>query len=103
MASLTSVWLIVVLAVIAANLPFVNERCFAVFALRRFSFIKPFWLRLLELIILYFVIGATGVFLESSSGNRFPQGWEFFAITSFLFLVLAFPGFVFRYLRRRRD
>lgn len=103
MTSLTSVWLIVLLAVVAANIPFVNERCFAVFALRRFSFIKPFWVRLLELLIFYFLIGAVGFFLESRSGNRFPQGWEFFAITAFLFLVLAFPGFVFRYLRRQRD
>ena len=103
MTSLTSIWLIVVLAVFAANLPFLNERCFAIFALRRFSFVKPFWVRLIELLIFYFVIGAAGFFLESISGNHFPQGWEFYAITFFLFLVLAFPGFVFRYLRRQRD
>jgi len=108
----------IVLAVLAANLPFLNERLFAVIALRGFSktkvetvdidahnsLVKPatksMWLRLLELIILYFCVGAIGFVLESAAGNRFPQGWEFFAITACLFLVLAFPGFVYRYLKR---
>ena len=30
-----------------------------------------------------------------------PQRWEFYAALGFLFLTLAFPGFVWRYLRRR--
>ena len=30
-----------------------------------------------------------------------PQGWEFYAITATLFLTLAFPGFVYRYLYKR--
>jgi len=38
---------------------------------------------------------------ESALGNVFPQNWEFFAITLTLFAVLAFPGFVFRYLLKR--
>ena len=100
MDSNASVWLIVLLAVIAANLPFVNERCFAVLAIQRFSLSKPFWFRLLELLVLYLLVGAAGLFLEAKAGNRFEQGWEFYAITVFLFLVLAFPGFVLRYLRR---
>ncbi|MBI3284675.1 MAG: DUF2818 family protein [Burkholderiales bacterium] len=101
MASSASSWLIVVLAVLAANLPFLNERCFALFALRRFSFSKPFWVRLLELLALYSALGFVGFTLESGMGNRFQQGWEFYAITACLFVVLAFPGFVFRYLKRR--
>jgi hypothetical protein len=39
--------------------------------------------------------------LESNAGNVFNQGWQFYAVTVCLFLVLAFPGFTFRYLRRR--
>jgi hypothetical protein len=34
-------------------------------------------------------------------GNVFTQRWEFYAITLSLFVVMAFPGFVFRYLLRR--
>ena len=93
----------VILAVIAANLPFLNERCFALVAMQRFSLVKPFWLRLLEMLVLYGLLGLLGFQLESSMGNRFAQTWEFYAITLFLFIVLAFPGFVLRYLRRRHD
>jgi hypothetical protein len=39
--------------------------------------------------------------LESNAGNAFSQGWQFYAVTVCLFLVLAFPGFIFRYLRRK--
>lgn len=70
-------------------------------ALQRFSMSKPIWFRLLELSVLYCVLGAVAYLLESGAGNRFSQSWEFYAATIFLFLVLAFPGFVFRYLRRR--
>ncbi|WP_162061949.1 DUF2818 family protein [Undibacterium sp. KW1] len=62
--------------------------------------VKSLWLRLLELIILYFCVGGIAFVLESAAGNRFPQGWEFYAINACLFLVLAFPGFVYRYLKR---
>ncbi|WP_425450869.1 DUF2818 family protein [Undibacterium pigrum] len=62
--------------------------------------LKSLWLRLFELIILYFCVGGIAAVLESAAGNRFPQGWEFYAINACLFLVLAFPGFVYRYLKR---
>ena len=39
--------------------------------------------------------------LESSIGQRSPQGWEFYAAGACLFITLASPGFVWRYLRRR--
>ena len=41
--------------------------------------------------------------LEKRAGQIAPQGWEFYAITGTLFITLAFPGFVYRYLVRRRD
>jgi hypothetical protein len=40
--------------------------------------------------------------LEARSGTVAPQTWEFYAITACLFAVLAFPGFVVRYLRKQR-
>ncbi|TFV86745.1 DUF2818 family protein [Oxalobacteraceae bacterium OM1] len=94
-----SSWFVILLAAIAANLPFVNERLFGVIPLPRQT--KPLWLRLLELLVLYFAVRGAGYMLEAQAGNVFPQGWEFYAITACLFLVLAYPGFVFRYLRRR--
>jgi hypothetical protein len=41
--------------------------------------------------------------LESHLGQIAPQGWEFYAVTGTMFITLAFPGFVFRYLIKHRD
>jgi hypothetical protein len=92
-------WLVVAVALAAANLPFANERLFGVIPLER---TKPFVVRLAELLVLYFMVGALARVLESRIGNVFGQAWEFYAITGAMFIVLAFPGFVLRYLRKRR-
>lgn len=94
-----STWFVILLAVLAANLPFLNERLFMVIPIG--SDIKPFWLRLVELIILYAAVGGIAYLFESRAGNVFAQTWEFYAVTVCLFIVLAYPGFVFRYLRKR--
>jgi len=99
-ASLSS-WFVIVLALIGANLPFVNEKLFAVMPLK--NPIKSFWWRLLELLVLYFLIGMVARFLEGQIGTVFQQKWEFYAITGCLFVVLAFPGFAFRYLRKQHS
>ena len=61
-----AVWLLILLAFIAANVPFLNHRVFAVWQPKSLPVPKAFWLRAFE-----------------------------------LFVVMAFPGFVFRYLLRR--
>lgn len=58
--------------------------------------------RLLELAVFYALVGVLGFALESNLGNRFVQRWEFYAITLCLFLVLGYPGFVWRYLMKHR-
>jgi hypothetical protein len=100
-----SSWFVILLAVLAANLPFFNERLFALLELSYFGQppVKPFWVRLVELVILYFAVGAAAYLLEARIGSVFPQKWEFYAVTGCLFIVLAFPGFVLRYLRKRHD
>ena len=100
-------WLVVALAAAAANLPFLSERMFGVLPLPAGKGSdpargKPFALRLLELIVLYFLVGFVARLLESRIGSVFVQTWEFYAVTGCPFLVLAFPGFVWRYLRKRR-
>lgn len=57
--------------------------------------------RLLEVLVFYGLIGTLGFAFEVNMGNAFNQTWEFYAITLSLFLVLGYPGFVFRYLMRR--
>ena len=99
MDTTTSVWLVLLSALLAANMPFINDRWLAVIPR---SAPKSLWIRLLELVFWYAVVGALGLGLEHNAGQIAPQGWEFYATTASLFLTLAFPGFVYRYLMRRR-
>ncbi len=95
-------WFIVLLALVGANLPFANQRLFAAIPVSSKSGKKSVWIRIAEMIALYFVVGALGFMLEARAGNRFEQGWQFYAVTFSLFIVLAFPGFTFQYLVKRR-
>jgi hypothetical protein len=97
MSQTTAVWIVVLAALVAANLPFVTQRLLAVMPLVQ---TKSLGLRLLELVLLYFVVGGLALLLEQRAGQIAPQGWEFYAITATLFLTLAFPGFVYRYLMK---
>lgn len=63
---------------------------------------KTFLARLLEVLVLYVMVGTVGFAFEANIGNPFKQSWEFYAITLSLYLVLAYPGFVLRYLLHRR-
>lgn len=93
-----SSWLVVVAAFLIANLPFISNRLFAVIALKT---PKNLGVRLAELMVGYFVVGALGLMLEQRLGQIAPQGWQFYAITGTLFVTFAFPGFVYRYLFRK--
>ena len=93
-----SVWIVLLAAVVAANLPFVNNRWMLVIGKAQ---TKPLWGRVLELAVWYFIVGGVGLFLEQAAGQIYPQGWEFYATTAALFVTLAFPGFVYRYLFKR--
>lgn len=62
---------------------------------------KSAFARLIEVFVLYLLVGVLAFALELNLGNRFPQTWEFYAITGSLYLVLGYPGFVFRYLMKR--
>jgi len=95
-----SVGLVIVLAVLAANLPFVSQRLLGVMSLKQPKILA---VRLAELVMLYLVVGGVGLLLENKAGQIAPQGWEFYAITATLFMTLAFPGFVYRYLFKRHE
>ncbi|HVE53787.1 MAG TPA: DUF2818 family protein [Ramlibacter sp.] len=99
MSQTASIWLVIVLAFVAANLPFLSQRLFGVLPLPRG---KNLPIRLAELLVLYFAVGGIGLLLENRVGQVAPQRWEFYAITGTLFLTFAFPGFVWRYLYRPR-
>jgi hypothetical protein len=100
MVQSASIWLVIFVVVVAANLPFVSQRFLIVFLLKT---PKTLGIRLLELVIFYFIAGGLGMLLENRAGQNAPQGWEFYAITGALFITLAFPGFIYRYLLKHRE
>ena len=94
-----AVTLILLAALIAANLPFANERMFVV-GPRRDP--KAVAFRLLELAVYAALVGGLGRVIEMQLGQATSIRWEFVVVWCCVFLTLAFPGFVWRYLRRRR-
>ena len=99
MTQTASIWLVLALAFVAANLPFLTDRVLGIVPLAAG---KTLAVRFGELVLLYFVVGGIGLLLEQHAGQIAPQGWEFYAVTGALFLTFAFPGFVWRYLYQRR-
>lgn len=88
--------ILLLIAFLAANLPWFSDRLFYSIPLKKQP--KSLGWSLLELVILYFIIGAIAFFAERNTmGQTAPQNWEFYVITACLFLVFAFPGFVYRY------
>lgn len=88
------------LALLAANLPWLSERLFYVIPLKQGR--KSIGWCLLEVVVLYFVMGAVAFYTEQATvGQVAQQSWQFYAITGSLFLVFAFPGFVYRYFWQR--
>lgn len=102
MSQTGAVWLVILAAFVAANLPFLSQRWALLGPLPQCASTKPFWARLGELLCLYGLVGGLARLLEQRAGQIAPQGWEFYAITATLFVTFAFPGFVYRYLVRRR-
>lgn len=93
--------IILLIALVSANLPFFTERLFLFIHLKTPA--KPLAWRLVEWLLMYFVVGFAAYLLESKLGAPHAQRWEFYAATFALFLVFAYPGFVYRYLWRRRN
>ncbi len=92
--------MVLLVALLAANLPFLTERILGLVPLAGPK--KSLAIRLGEMVVLYFVVGGIGLLFEHRVGQVAPQGWEFYAVTGALFIVLAFPGFTWRYLLKHR-
>ena len=99
MSQTASIWLVLAVAFCAANIPFISQRLLGLVPLAR---PKSLGIRALELVVLYFVAGGLGLFLENRASQIAPQGWEFYAITGAMFITFAFPGFIWRYLLKHR-
>lgn len=86
--------LLLLLALLLANLPFLSTR-FAWLGPRKAG--QARWL-LLELLLCYGIFLGLGWVMEAHFGQRQPQAWQFYAVSASLFICMAFPGFVWRYL-----
>lgn len=64
---------------------------------------KTFAWHALEWLVSGSLVLLSGQWLESyHHGQAHTQGWAFYTVFSCLFLTAAFPGFVWRFLRRKR-
>ncbi|MDX1914892.1 MAG: DUF2818 family protein [Methylophilus sp.] len=89
---------ILLMAFFAANLPWFSQRLFYLFPVRGSNDKHLAWC-LLELIILYLLVGLLAWYAEFSTfGQSMHQGWEFYAVTFCLFIVFSSPGFIYRML-----
>ncbi|MDX2504995.1 MAG: DUF2818 family protein [Gammaproteobacteria bacterium] len=104
MSSSIAVFMLFIISLIAANLPFLSDRVLFVF---KADNNKSFWLRFSEWFILYVLVMAIAIGLETKLHGaayakvwefwNFSQHWEFYSITLCLFVVFALPGFIYLY------
>jgi hypothetical protein len=88
---------LLLLALLLANAPFVFSRFLGLGANKTQ---KPAWL-VLELLLAYGIFVVLGRAIEAYFGQNAPQAWQFYAVSLCLFLCMAFPGFVWRYLLKK--
>lgn len=83
-------------ALLAANLPWLNSRFLIFITPKQGS--KRIWMELLEWLLMYVLVGLIALGLEKKQmGQLHEQDWEFYATTFCLFVVFAIPGFVYRH------
>jgi len=90
-----AVWLLLVTAIVLSNIPFILSN-------RVFIFIKTpnksVVITMAEWFLYFIVTGMFAYLLENKSmGHVAPQEWEFYTIALFMFMIFAFPGFIYRY------
>ena len=85
MTGSATIWIVVGLACVAANLPFLFERVLFVWSPP--SGRKGFGWRFLELLVFYLVVGGLAFLLEKNAyGVVYPKNWQFYAATFCLFI-----------------
>ena len=90
---------LLLIALLAANFPFLTQRGLGIFPLKR----KAAPHHLAELALGFLLTALLAHTLESRAGSVHSQDWEFYAATACLYLVFAFPAFVWRYFWHGRN
>ncbi len=87
-----------ILAFLAANMPFFSKKIFFIIKTDKR---KHFLFELSECLVYYGLSASLAYFMEvQTSGSAHNQDFVFYVITFALFLVFAFPGFVFSHFWR---
>lgn len=95
MATGLAIVILLLVGLVAANLPWFSERTWFVWQPRRGY--KPVWQRLIETVCLYGVFLLLGFGLERMvDGGLHQQGWVFFVVVLCLFAVFATPGIIWQ-------
>ena len=95
MTNTIAVLVLLLISFLAANLPWLNERFLFVIEPKEK---KTPWMRLLEWLLLYFIVGFIALgFEKKMTGQLHAQDWEFYATVFCLFIVFALPGFIYRH------
>lgn len=77
-----------------ANLAWVSDKWLGLL-----GSVSQLWQRFAHMLLGYLLTLVIAYLVERMvMGQVWPQGWEFYSITLALFIVLAFPGFVYRIL-----
>lgn len=90
---------LLILTLIFANLPFITQRGLGFIPLKK----KNIFHHLGELVLGFVLVGGLSLLLESRAGAVHPQNWEFYVVVICLYLVAAFPAFVWRYFWHSRN
>jgi hypothetical protein len=91
------VTLVLLLLLLAANLPFLSARVLGIGPRRPHRGVAA---RLGEVLLLGALVAVLALGLEAAAGQRHTQGWAFYVTLLCLLLTFAFPGFAWRFLRR---
>ena len=88
------IYLLLCFLIVAANLPWLSNKLFAIISLKN----KPAWIRGLEWLVLYVLSFGLGFALEYKvMGTITTQAWEFYVVALCLFAVFALPGFIYHH------
>lgn len=87
------VYLVILIFVFLANLPFINKNLFYIFPVSY----KNIKLYLIEWIFNFIIFLIISFGLESINSKVYHQGRRFYLILLCLYIVFSFPGFIFRY------
>ncbi|MBX7228650.1 MAG: DUF2818 family protein [Burkholderiaceae bacterium] len=80
-----------------ASLPFFFPRLLGTTSIKP---LKAFVIFAVVSFLFFAIVIAAALMVEQYLGQRTQQSWEFYTVLTCLWIVAAFPGFLWRYLRR---